>query len=119
MAAANRFSHQHFPRIPLRALLSALLFAAVLGVFAMGLSSISATTDTESLRAVQKAVANAAVHCYAVEGAYPPNIGYLEENYGLSVDRSRFQVHYRCFASNLFPDITVFAHQAGTGGSGI
>ena len=49
----------------------------------------------------------AAVQCYAVEGIYPPDLGYMREHYGLQVDEERYLVDYRCFASNLTPDITV------------
>jgi hypothetical protein len=47
------------------------------------------------------------VHCYAAEGIYPPDLEYLQENYGLQVDTDNFVVDYRPFASNLMPDITV------------
>lgn len=113
--AANRFAKEK-TRFALRPLLSLLLFCGMLGLFSLGLDSVFRTTDAESLRAVQRSVVSAAVHCYAVEGAYPPSLGYLEENYGLRIDRSRYQVHYRIFASNLFPDVTVFAHNSPQGG---
>ena len=32
---------------------------------------------------------------------------YLEEHYGIQVDRERYTVAYDVFASNLMPDITV------------
>ena len=34
----------------------------------------------------QLAVQQSALQCYTVEGAYPPNLEYLEENYGLRVN---------------------------------
>ena len=45
--------------------------------------------------------------CYAAEGIYPPDLDYLEEHYGLQIDRDRYTVFYQIFASNLMPDITV------------
>ncbi len=47
------------------------------------------------------------MHCYAVEGRYPPDFDYLKKHYGILVDESRYVVHYRMFASNLMPDILV------------
>ena len=53
----------------------------------------------------------AAVACYAAEGIYPPDISYLEEHYGIQIDKDRFAVYYDVFASNLMPDITVIEKQ--------
>ena len=49
--------------------------------------------------------------CYAAEGIYPPDISYLEEHYGIQIDKDRFAVYYDVFASNLMPDITVIEKQ--------
>ena len=63
--------------------------------------------DQESLRMAQKSVQRAAVQCYALEGAYPFELSYLQERYGVTVDQTRYLVDYRFIASNLMPDITV------------
>ena len=63
--------------------------------------------DQESLALAQKSIQRAAVQCYALEGAYPFELSYLEERYGVSVDQTRFLVAYQFIASNLMPDITV------------
>jgi hypothetical protein len=59
--------------------------------------------------AAENAVKRAALSCYAVEGAYPPDYKYLEAHYGIKVDSNRYIVHYEIFASNIMPDIAVFA----------
>ena len=56
---------------------------------------------------VTEAVHNAALTCYAVEGAYPNDLEYLRKNYGLAYDESRYMVTYSAFASNLLPEIYV------------
>ena len=56
---------------------------------------------------VTKAVHNAALTCYAVEGAYPTSLEYLRTHYGLAYDQSRYLVRYDSFGSNLMPDISV------------
>lgn len=63
--------------------------------------------DQESLAIAQRTIQRAAVQCYALEGAYPADLAYLTERYGVSVDENRFMVDYRYIASNLIPDITV------------
>ena len=53
------------------------------------------------------AVQNAALTCYAVEGAYPDDVEYLRTHYGLAYDQDRYMVRYSAFASNLLPEIYV------------
>ena len=60
---------------------------------------------------MEDALRRAAVACYAAEGIYPPDISYLEEHYGIQIDKDRFAVYYDVFASNLMPDITVIEKQ--------
>ena len=68
------------------------------------LGSSSGAAQTEF---VTKAVHNAALTCYAVEGAYPTSLEYLRAHYGLAYDQSRYLVRYDSFGSNLMPDISV------------
>lgn len=63
--------------------------------------------DEESTRAVKAAVERCALQCYVVEGAYPSNLAYLEENYGLQINTEDFHVVYDAFASNLPPYVQV------------
>ena len=61
---------------------------------------------------VNDAVRNAALTCYAVEGAYPEDLEYLRSHYGLAYDQSRYTVQYSAFASNLVPEIFVVEVEA-------
>jgi hypothetical protein len=83
------------------------LFLFVLGLFLGGLRSIDAAAQNEQLRSLRQTITRMAVHCYAVEGFYPPDLDYLKENYGLQVDDDQYLVDYRCFASNIVPDVFV------------
>ena len=92
---------------------SILFFAAVLliaAVFITAVSDIGCDKTAEDRAQLEKAVANAAVACYAVEGAYPPSVEYLTEYYGVQIDSERFTVKYALYASNLMPDITVLVN---------
>ena len=57
--------------------------------------------------------ADAAVQCYALEGAYPQSLSYLEENYGVQVNHSRFIVSYEAYASNQLPAVAVLEKADG------
>lgn len=88
-----------------------LLIAALLVLGSMILRSSDRDLGQESAAAIQEAVRRSALQCYAVEGVYPPNLAYLEENYGLQVNTNDFYVSYEAFASNLPPDIRVVSKQ--------
>ena len=78
------------------------LAAAVLLVNRIDTAQDSAETDI-----VRDAVKNAALTCYAVEGAYPDSVEYLREHYHLAYDEDRYMITYDAFASNMIPDIYV------------
>ena len=88
-------------------LVSVAVFGAVIGLFLNGVFSMSDRMDREGAETLRSAIARASVQCYAIEGRYPPSVQYLEENYGIEIDRSRFNVFYEGFASNIMPNITV------------
>lgn len=78
------------------------LAAAVLLVNRIDTAQDAAETDI-----VRDAVKNAALTCYAVEGAYPDSVEYLREHYRLAYDEDRYLITYDAFASNMIPDIWV------------
>lgn len=82
-------------------------FVLCIVLFNWGIESLSYSTQTERLESTRRAVMRAAVQCYAIEGQYPPGIGYLTEHYGLVADTDRYIIDYSVFASNIMPSITV------------
>ena len=62
---------------------------------------------------IEEVIRKYAVACYAQEGAYPKDIAYLEENYGLIIDEDKYFYYYDLFASNILPDIEVRAIKGG------
>lgn len=83
------------------------LAVAVVLMFTTALSNLREGQRSEGKQQLEDAVRRGAVACYAAEGIYPPTLEYLEEHYGIQVDRERYTVAYDVFASNLMPDITV------------
>lgn len=80
-------------------------------VLAVAVGNLSDGSTAEGRDRLEDAVRRAAVTCYASEGIYPPTLQYLEENYGVQVDESRYTVFYDAFAENLMPDITVVENE--------
>lgn len=93
----------------LRGLLLPLGAVAVLVFFASAVDSLSDGQSSERLHQLEQAVRRSCAACYAAEGAYPPDLEYLQERYGLQVDEENYIVHYSVVAQNLMPDITVLA----------
>ncbi len=88
-----------------------LVILCVLFCFLTALSNLDKGQAIEEKERLQEALSRAAVACYAIEGAYPPNLEYLIENYDVQINTERFTVKYELYASNLMPDITVLDFQ--------
>ena len=91
-------------------LLLALLLLALLTVLCFGHSGRD--ISEEGAAAIRETVRRSALQCYVVEGVYPPDLQYLEENYGLQINTEDYIVVYDCFASNLPPSIRVVGRGA-------
>lgn len=92
---------------------AAVVFGLVVALFLNGVSSFLERAETEGAETLRSAISRASVQCYAIEGRYPPSVGYLEENYGIQIDRDRYNVFYDGFASNIMPEITVVPVEGG------
>ena len=86
---------------------AAAIFVAIVLIFCLAIDRVTSTSDEAELGLVRDAVKNAALTCYAVEGAYPDDLDYLREHYGLGYNEDRYLVYYEAFASNVMPDIRV------------
>jgi len=87
-------------------LVAALVLLVLLGLL---LRDNGRDLGAESAEAIRDAIRRSALQCYAVEGVYPPNLAYLEDNYGLQINTEDFYVSYEAFASNLPPNVKVVA----------
>ena len=91
----------------------ALVMAALLAGVWLLVSGLDNAQHGAQTQFVTDAVRNAALTCYAVEGAYPNDVEYLRSHYGLAYDESRYFVTYDAFASNQLPDIYVTEVRTG------
>ena len=88
---------------------AALFFLSVLILFGLGLTRLKTGQENQGRILLDEAVRRSAAACYASEGFYPPDISYIQENYGLQWNPDEYSIHYEVFASNLMPDITVLS----------
>ena len=84
-----------------------LLFAAMLAWLIVSLLNTSGAAAAQEQAAVKSTLENGITMCYAIEGAYPPSLEYLSENYGITYNTSKFIVHYDRFADNIRPAVRV------------
>lgn len=87
---------------------SIIVFVLLISYLLFGVESAKNSTDEEKHLILIDAINRSAVQCYAIEGYYPPDIEYLEKNYGLVVDHDKYIISYSVFASNIMPQIEVF-----------
>lgn len=97
-----------------RVLCPLLLALAVLLLFLFGFFRISGTAQEEQQHTLERAIRKSLVNCYAIEGAYPDSLSYLEEHYGLQIDHSRYVVDYEPFGDNIWPTVQVVRRGGGS-----
>lgn len=94
--------------------LSLFVAAVLLTAFLVGtLPRIRRSVREESRSTIREAVIRCAMECYAVEGAYPASLSYLEEHYGLIINHRDYIVSYNAFASNVLPEVQVLVQGEG------
>ena len=87
---------------------SALIIILLIVYMYISVDNAKKKSDEESFNILSEAIIRSAGQCYAIEGFYPPDIEYLENNYGLLVDHDKYVVSYSIFASNIIPEVEVF-----------
>ena len=85
------------------ALVACLLVAAVV----VGFGAVGASLREQGAAAVRDTVLDAAMQCCAIEGSYPLSLSYLEDHYGLRINRDDYAVTYEAFAGNVPPSVVV------------
>ena len=104
--------------VAIKMLKSRLFYALLIGAliiyaFAAAVDGVSSQTDDKQVEFLQNAVRRCAVQCYAIEGCFPDDIQYLEENYTLIIDRSRYNAYYEYMGGNLIPQIWIVPVKQG------
>lgn len=105
----NRFSSGRKATILNKAMkfLPLVMGIIVIAVFLIGVNYVSTSSLEGQQESLEKAISRDVAQCYAVEGTYPPNLGYLVDHYGLTYNDELFFVDYQSIGSNIYPDITI------------
>ena len=88
-------------------LLAAVIAVCVAFVAVLIVRSPAVQGEKDAEESIKTAIQQSALQCYVVEGAYPPNLKYLEDHYGLRVNTTDYYVVYDAYAENQLPDVRV------------
>ena len=92
-------------------IIAGLILAAFL--IALSIALIPVINDTVlnnadiTKQTIETSIEKSLIHCYAIEGAYPPTIDYLVDNYGVVLQEERYFYYYEFIGSNIRPIVKV------------
>jgi len=92
---------------PYMTILSVLCITTLLFFFVRAVDNIGKASDSEQTEILNRALTRSITACYALEGAYPPDIDYLTKHYGLTYDDTEYFIDYQYIGANLRPDVTI------------
>lgn len=94
--------------VPLICILAAALIIAITGaIIFIGIGNYGGGYSDKRAQEVKDTIMSSVAQCYALEGEYPSDLAYLEDHYGLQLDRKNYVYRYDKFASNIFPNVSV------------
>lgn len=80
---------------------------ALMIVLVIALDHIFANAKDQGAASIRNTILNSAMQCAAIEGSFPTNLAYLEENYDLRINHDDYVVIYEVLASNTVPSVVV------------
>jgi competence protein ComGC len=93
-------------------IISVLILSVCLIIFSVALIPVISDTMLKNSditkQTMEASIEKALIHCYAIEGSYPPSIDYLTEFYGIHLQEDRYIYHYEFIGSNIRPIVKVF-----------
>lgn len=92
---------------------SVAVFCALIALFWFGFGNAAGGNEEQNLKVTRAAVQKAIVSCYAMEGAYPPDVKYLEDHYGVVINHRKYVVSYELTGSNIMPSFEVLEKGKG------
>ena len=84
-----------------------IIFLLVISFFTICVNNVEKGNMNEGRNNLIEAVKKTAIHCFSIEGQYPQDVKYLEDNYGLKYNHDKYVIHYQLIGFNIMPDIFV------------
>ena len=89
-------------------ILTTVIFIILAGFLYGQVKNVSAEVEQSDVDMLKDALENAVVTCYAIEGSYPESLEYIENHYGVIIDREKYFVDYENNLINMKPRISVY-----------
>lgn len=93
------------------AFLPMVILSICLVIFTLLIQNVSSSNKGREKELLSKALDRSITQCYALEGAYPSSLHYLEEHYGLTYNDKHFFIDYQYIGANLRPDTTIIERE--------
>lgn len=103
----NRFDNNKKAKGPSPLAIGILELVVIIGAFVLVANLLVNSRLYDEKKLLEKAISRDIVHCYALEGAYPASVSYMEDHYGLSYDHERFIIDYELQGDNILPTYMV------------
>lgn len=84
-----------------------IVLVLILLVFVGGVTYFANSQYMDGKNMLSQAIERDMIHCYSVEGYYPPSIEYMEENYGLNYDKEKYLVEYTVISKDIMPKFEI------------
>lgn len=79
----------------------------ILLFYVLSLSQLEKDNYNKQYAVLDNAIKRTIVHCYSVEGTYPPSIEYMKDHYGLTYNEHLFFIDYHAIGSNIYPEFEI------------
>lgn len=104
----KNFRSENQRRISKSLALPLLLFLLAVGALCYGIGHFIKVSNEQEYFLMQSSLKKAIIQCYANEGFFPNDLSYLEDNYGLHINDTRYYVYYECFGANIMPEFEIY-----------
>ncbi len=94
-------------RKAIRAVAVLVAAAVILLICVLLFTRLDLDMNRQAVESLRNSVTEACVQCYAIEGAYPVDVGYLESNYGVRYDAAKYAVSLDVSSKNELPAVEI------------
>ena len=94
-------------RKAIRAVAVLVVAAAILLIGVLLFTRLDLDMNRQAVESLRNNVTEACVQCYAIEGAYPVDVGYLESHYGVRYDAAKYAVSLDVGSKNELPAVEI------------
>lgn len=93
-----------------------ILIIIVFVLFVIGVFYFTNSSYMDEKKMLSEAIDRDIIHCYSVEGFYPPSVEYMVTHYGLRYDDEKYVIEYNVIGKNIMPSYKIVEKDGGNTG---